>query len=96
VCGLLQDKDIAGVLRELAPRVTRWHLATLPGPRGATADALAAHLEGKSVRTFASPASALEAALGAASENDKIVVFGSFLTVGDAITWLKQHRTSKR
>jgi len=96
VCGMLQDKDIAGVLRELAPRITRWHLASLPGPRGAPADALAAHLENASVRKFASPARALEAALGAASENDKIVVFGSFLTVGDAITWLKQHRTSKR
>jgi dihydrofolate synthase/folylpolyglutamate synthase len=95
VCGMLRDKDIAGVLRELAPRVTRWHFATLPGPRGASADALAAHLEKISVRKFASPAEALEAALGAASENDKIVVFGSFLTVGEAITWLN-HRTSKR
>ena len=96
VCGMLRDKDIAGVLRELAPRVTRWHLATLSGPRGASADELEARLEKTSVRKFASPASALEAALGAASENDKIVVFGSVLTVGEAIAWLKQHRTSKR
>jgi len=96
VCGMLRDKDIAGVLRELAPRITRWYLATLPGPRGASADELAAHLEKSSVRKFASPASALEAALGAASQNDKIVVFGSFLTVGEAMTWLKNNKTSKR
>ena len=32
---MLRDKDIAGVLRALAPRITRWHLASLPGPRGA-------------------------------------------------------------
>jgi len=95
VCGMLQDKDIAGVLRELAPRITRWHLASLPGPRGTPADALAAHLENASVRKFASPADALAAALGSASENDKIVVFGSFLTVGEVIAWLK-HKTSRR
>ena len=95
VCGMLRDKDIAGVLRELAPRITRWYLASLSGPRGASADELAAHLQKNSVRKFAAPAEALAAALGAASENDKIVVFGSFLTVGEAITWLK-HRTSRR
>jgi dihydrofolate synthase / folylpolyglutamate synthase len=95
VCGMLRDKDMAGVLRELAPRITQWYLASLSGPRGATADELAQHLEKKSVRKFAMPAEALAAALGAASEDDKIVVFGSFLTVGEAITWLK-HRTSKR
>jgi dihydrofolate synthase/folylpolyglutamate synthase len=95
VCGMLKDKDIAGVLRELAPRVTHWHLATLPGPRGASADELAERLGKNSTRKFASPAEALAAALERASENDKIVVFGSFLTVGEAITWLK-HRTSRR
>ena len=35
VCGMLRDKDIAGVLRVLAPRITRWHFASLPGPRAA-------------------------------------------------------------
>jgi len=95
VCGMLKDKDIAGVLRELAPRITRWHLASLAGPRGATADELAVHLERNSVHKFAAPSEALAAALSAAGENDKIVVFGSFLTVGEAITWLK-HRTSRR
>jgi len=95
VCGMLKDKDIAGVLRELAPRITRWHLATLPAPRGATADELAARLENASVKRFASPADALAAALGSAGENDKIVVFGSFLTVGEVIAWLK-HKTSRR
>ena len=95
VCGMLKDKDIAGVLRELAPRITRWHLATLPGPRGASADELAARLESAALKKFASPADALAAALGSASENDKIVVFGSFLTVGEVIAWLK-HKTSRR
>jgi dihydrofolate synthase / folylpolyglutamate synthase len=94
VCGMLRDKDIAGVLRELEPRVTRWHLATLSGPRGASADELDAQLGKSSAGKFDSPSAALAAALERAGENDKIVVFGSFLTVGEAMTWLKG-RTSR-
>ena len=94
VCGMLRDKDIAGVLRELAPRITQWHLASLPGPRGASADELASHV--KNGRLHASPAAAFAAARVEASENDKIVVFGSFLTVGEVISWLNHNKTSMR
>ena len=94
VCGMLRDKDIAGVLREMSPRITRWHLASLPGPRGAAADELAPHV-GNFVR-HASPADAFSAARGEAGENDKIVVFGSFLTVGEVISWLNHNKTSMR
>ena len=97
VCGMLRDKDLAGVLRELAPRITRWHLASLPGPRGADAAVLKKNLPSgdKEVEMHASPTEAFEAARARASEGDKIVVFGSFLTVGDVMAWLKS-RTSKR
>ena len=94
VCGMLRDKDVAGVLRELSARVTRWHLATLPGPRGAQAKELAAHLGGEIVFEHRHVGEALAAAMESAGENDKIVVFGSFLTVGEATQWLKR-RTSK-
>jgi dihydrofolate synthase/folylpolyglutamate synthase len=94
VCGMLRDKDIAGVLRALAPRITRWHLASLAGPRGASAEELARHVE--AAHCFTSPATAFEAALSGANENDKIVVFGSFLTVGEVMEWLKNNKTSKR
>jgi dihydrofolate synthase/folylpolyglutamate synthase len=93
VCGMLRDKDIEAVLRALKPRITRWHLASLSGARGASAEDLARHVEGE---RFASPAQAFEAALGRAHENDKIVVFGSFLTVGEVMGWLKNNKTSKR
>jgi dihydrofolate synthase/folylpolyglutamate synthase len=96
VCGMLRDKDIAGVLRELAPRITRWHLATLDGPRGASAEELALHLGERPSERFASPAQAFAAALGRAGENDKIVVFGSFLTVGQVMAWLNNNKTSRR
>jgi dihydrofolate synthase/folylpolyglutamate synthase len=94
VCGMLRDKDIGGVLGVLAPRITRWHMASLPGPRGASAQELARHVAG--AECFASPAAAFEAARSRASENDKIVVFGSFLTVGEVLEWLKNNKTSKR
>jgi len=94
VCGMLRDKDIDGVIRALAPRVTQWHMASLSGPRAASAEELARHVAGAAC--FASPSLAFEAALGRAAENDKIVVFGSFLTVGEVLGWLKNNKTSKR
>jgi dihydrofolate synthase/folylpolyglutamate synthase len=95
VCGMLRDKDIGGVLRALEPRVTRWHFASLPGPRGASADELESIL-GRSDEKHLSPDAAFASALERAKEGDKIVVFGSFLTVGEVIAWLKNNKTSKR
>ena len=84
VCGMLKDKDMAGVLAAVGPRITRWHLATLPGPRGASAAELRAALEASGQRSpvqeHADVAAALAAAKAAAGPDDKIVVFGSFLT----------------
>ena len=93
VFGMLRDKDISGVVREIAPRITRWHLASLGGPRGASAAELAAILAREGVRTpigqHASVASAYAAAKEAAHENDKILVFGSFLTVAEVMATLQ-------
>ena len=96
VCGMLRDKDIAGVLRRLAPRITRWHLASVSGPRGASAEDLRRNLPSGVSENFDSPQIAFEAALKRAGEGDKIVVFGSFITVGDVLAWLKNNKTSKR
>jgi dihydrofolate synthase/folylpolyglutamate synthase len=46
------------------------------------------------VSKHGSVSEAFAAALESAGENDKIVVFGSFLTVGEVMEWLKR-RTSK-
>ncbi|OGA25131.1 MAG: bifunctional folylpolyglutamate synthase/dihydrofolate synthase [Betaproteobacteria bacterium RIFCSPLOWO2_02_FULL_67_19] len=92
VFAMLRDKDIAGVARALAPRITRWHVAGLGGARGASAEqvAVAAAAGGVTapVQRHANPAAALAAAQSEAGENDKIVVFGSFLTVAEAIAML--------
>jgi dihydrofolate synthase/folylpolyglutamate synthase len=95
VCGMLRDKDIGAVLRELAPRITRWHVATLDAARGATAAQIASHLQGN-VHEYDSPAGAFQAARAIANDGDKIVVFGSFFTVADVMAWLKNNKTSIR
>lgn len=86
VLGMYADKDIAGVAAAVHPRVDRWFVAPLPGARGAGADvvqgALAASgVEASAVRTFADVGAAFTAARETAGEADRIVVFGSFLTV---------------
>ncbi|MEO8717799.1 MAG: bifunctional tetrahydrofolate synthase/dihydrofolate synthase [Burkholderiales bacterium] len=89
VFGMLRDKDIAGVALKLAARVTRWHLCSLAGPRGTDAEELARILSGAGIRgplhTHPSVAAALAAAREEAKENDKIVAFGSFLTVAEVM-----------
>jgi dihydrofolate synthase/folylpolyglutamate synthase len=98
VFGSMADKDVAGVIEKLKGRIDHWLLTDLPTPRAASAAQLAAQLAaagivaGKDCRieTFADPASALAAAQAGASENDRIVVFGSFYTVGAALTALKR------
>ena len=88
VFGMLKDKDIAGVVRAVAPRITRWHLASLPGARGAESSFLKKILLQEKIQEpifeHASVAEAFAAARKEAAENDKIIVFGSFLTVAGA------------
>lgn len=85
VCGMLADKDIAGSLQHLLPRVDHWFLCDLPGPRAASAGRLAEVLRGMkpdvALSEWPDPASAWQAAKAAAGEGDRIVTFGSFLTV---------------
>jgi len=89
VCGMLADKDIAGVVEAIRARVDHWYVAPLPGPRGATAAQMRAALlwagvVPAAVRTFAAMGEAVAAARADAGEADRIVVFGSFLTVAAA------------
>ena len=88
VFGMLRDKDIAGVIGQLRGRVDHWLPATLEGPRAASAAQLADLLQAQGIApwgTYASPAAAYRAAREAAAENDRILVFGSFLTVADVL-----------
>ncbi len=94
VFGAMRDKDIPGLLAKLAPLVDVWHCCTLPTARAATAEELAASVReataGRAgvaveVHTHASPSEGLRAAAAAADSADRIVVFGSFYTVGGVL-----------
>jgi dihydrofolate synthase/folylpolyglutamate synthase len=88
VFGSMHDKDIDGVIKAMAPCVDHWCLTNLPSPRAATASELAAKVQSieanmgeKTVNIFDEPGQAFANAMSRAGENDRIVVFGSFLTV---------------
>ncbi len=95
VFGMFADKDIAGVVAAMNPRIDRWFVASLPGPRGAGADAiremlLASGVAASAVRVFPDIGSAYVAARETAGEADRIVVFGSFLTVAAVLAATKR------
>ena len=91
VFGIMQDKDIDGVIAPLAQYVDHWCLADLPSPRSASAQSLLATVSKlpagdakpgeRSATAFPDPAAAFANAMSRAGENDRIVVFGSFFTV---------------
>jgi len=90
VFGMLADKDIDAVIAAVRPRVDHWHVSTLPGPRGASAADLATRLRAagvaeRDVTAHRDVAAALDAARAEAGEADRIVAFGSFLTVAAAL-----------
>ena len=86
VFGAMRDKDIAGLLARIRPIIDAWHLTDLPTARAATAAELAQALgDGTETHCHASPADALAAAAAAADPADRIVVFGSFYTVGGVL-----------
>jgi dihydrofolate synthase / folylpolyglutamate synthase len=86
VFAMLKDKDIAAVVAAVKARIDHWYIAPLPSARGVTIEALeaallAAGVKDSAITRFASVAEAYAATRKTASEADRIVVFGSFLTV---------------
>jgi len=89
VFAMLNDKDIGAVIDAVKHRIDAWHIAPLPPPRGADTAALAtalahAGVPARAIHAHASVAAAFAAARKDAAEADRIVVFGSFLTVAQA------------
>lgn len=91
VFSMLADKDIDGVLELVKDQFDEWYIAPLNMPRGMTIDALQDKLarhDIDKIKVFDHVQSAYQAALAKASENDRIVVFGSFHTVADVMATL--------
>jgi dihydrofolate synthase/folylpolyglutamate synthase len=90
VFGAMRDKDIPDLLRRMALVVDEWHFCDLATPRAASADELVLQWQATAasagrevpVHRHASASEALRAAAAAAEPTDRIVVFGSFYTVG--------------
>jgi dihydrofolate synthase/folylpolyglutamate synthase len=91
VFGAMADKDLAPMLARILPLVDRWYFTDLPTPRAASAKALMDFWQAQNPRpnvtaaAFADPMQALQAAIAAADPADRIVVFGSFYTVGGVL-----------
>ena len=79
------------MLTRVGPLVDRWYFTDLPSPRAATGQELLERWQRLGMRpdaalsTHATPSAALQAALAAAGPTDRIVVFGSFYTVGGVL-----------
>jgi dihydrofolate synthase/folylpolyglutamate synthase len=95
VFAMLRDKDAAGVAEQMGSRIDRWYLAPTSGARGMDAQTLSsivqqvAGIAGRAVERFESVPEALAAARSAAGPDDRILVFGSFVTVADAVRVLQ-------
>jgi len=90
VCGMLGDKDVAGVLQMLQDRVDWWFAAATDGARAISDVELRDRAHAAGIEMIASGAieDAMAAAATRARPGDRIVVFGSFHTVGPALVWL--------
>lgn len=95
VCGMLDDKDAGGVAKILAKRFDAWHLVDLSDqPRGLSAEGLKQRVSGELspgvVSLGGTVARIMDKIQADSAENDLVVVFGSFLTVGAATEWLER------
>ena len=91
VFGAMADKDLASMYKTMGPLVDRWYFTDLDTSRAAKATDLQASWRAQETRrdvaasSHASPMEALRAAAAAADPADRIVVFGSFYTVGGVL-----------
>jgi dihydrofolate synthase / folylpolyglutamate synthase len=91
VFGASSDKDIAGVIRELAPVFQTVVISRAKSPRAAGPEMLAAEFAkyGKKTHITESIAEAVSLARNLAGEKDLICITGSLYVVGEAIASIK-------
>ena len=88
IFGAMADKDLAPMLARAGPLVDKWYFTDLPTPRAAAGQDLQARWQAVNTRkdavasAYKTPELAFAAAIAAADPTDRIVVFGSFFTVG--------------
>ncbi|WP_028239354.1 bifunctional tetrahydrofolate synthase/dihydrofolate synthase [Stutzerimonas azotifigens] len=92
VFGLLEDKDLQGILDNLGPLVDAWAVTPLATPRSRGADELFKALKGRGANVVACDTvrQALDVQCEACAENDELLVFGSFFCVAECLEWLNR------
>jgi len=89
VFAMLRDKDIAGVVAAIDTHIDTWLITGIDSDRSATVSEIEQVLEQSrirgEIRDFGNIADALRYAYNAAGENDRILAFGSFYTVAEAM-----------
>ena len=93
VIAMLSDKAINEVIAVMKTEVDRWFSAGLSTPRGMSAKNMSQAVRGigADVRLTAceSVTDACKQALLIATENDRIIVFGSFYTVSEMLVYFR-------
>lgn len=99
VFAMLKDKDIAGVVGAVSGHIDHWLIAGIEGARGADSAQLLREIKAadaaKPVTVCASIAAAYAQACERATENDRILIFGSFYTVAAAMQASATRRHSR-
>lgn len=85
VVAMLNDKAPAASLAPFKRFAPQWYFASTHGPRGLSAEKLAAAVENTPTRLFPAVTEAYEAARQDAQSEDLILVVGSFHTVADIL-----------
>lgn len=89
VFSVLADKDVKGILGKLAPLVDFWHLAEVRASRALRLDVLHDQVKktvpSASAELYPSVADACRGALSRTAECDRLLVFGSMITVAEAL-----------
>jgi dihydrofolate synthase/folylpolyglutamate synthase len=92
VFAAMRDKDLSGVVAPFVPAATGWFVAQASADRGATAaelELLLASVSARNVVVATTIEAAVAAARAAAEPGDRVVVYGSFYTVGAAMETLR-------
>ena len=97
VCGMLADKDVASVAALLRERIDLWFAATTDGPRGLDARELARRAQAAGIHMAAagSVVETMRVAGNEARPGDRVVVFGSFHSVGPALSHLQYEQEAQ-
>ena len=93
VFAILRDKPVTKIIQQLKGVIDVWHVAELQTERSASAqylvDSIVASSRNCDVHSHETVLMAYHAAMGSAGPQDRVVIFGSFFTVGAIMQYLE-------